>query len=131
MTSEFLSFWTRTVPWANHRVVRGIGVLVFIDIYRPPCIVSIPQSGRHEVDAVAEDIGRIALARGGGYVAGMRSGIWLLGASGEQRRKLADGPGPSATNRGHSANSWSATGRGARERAPLTYRSDCTTRRCD
>ena len=37
-----------------------------------------PQSGRHEVDAVAEDIGRIAPARGGGYVAGMRSGIWLL-----------------------------------------------------
>ena len=37
-----------------------------------------PQSGRHEVDAVAEDIGRIAPARCGGYVAGLRSGIWLL-----------------------------------------------------
>jgi len=35
MTIEFLSFWTRTVPWANHCVVRGNGVLVFIDITGP------------------------------------------------------------------------------------------------
>jgi hypothetical protein len=35
MTSEFLSFWTRTVPWANHRVVRGSGVMAFIDITGP------------------------------------------------------------------------------------------------
>ena len=57
-----------------------------------------PQSGRHEVDAVA-DIGRITPARGGGNVAGIRSGIWLLGASGEQRRKLADNAENPATNR--------------------------------
>ena len=76
------------------------GVLVFIDITGRRLHRFDPQSGRHEVDAVAEDIGCVAPAQGGGYVAGMRSGVWLLGASGEQRRKLADGPAPSATNRG-------------------------------
>lgn len=58
-----------------------------------------PQSGRHEVDALAEDIGCVAPARSGGYVAGMHSGIWLLNASGERRRKLADNAENLARNR--------------------------------
>jgi len=75
------------------------GVLVFIDITGRRLHRFDPQSGRHEVDAVAEDIGCVAPAQGGGYVAGMRSGVWLLGASGEQRRKLADNAENPATNR--------------------------------
>ena len=54
------------------------GVLLFVDITGRRLHRFDPQSGRHEVDAVAEDIGRIAPARCGGYVAGLRSGIWLL-----------------------------------------------------
>jgi sugar lactone lactonase YvrE len=75
------------------------GVLVFIDITGRRLHRFDPQSKRHEVDAVAEDIGCVAPARGGGYVAGMRSGVWLLGANGEQRRKLADNAENPATNR--------------------------------
>ena len=66
------------------------GVLVFIDITGRRLHRFDPQSGHHEADAVAEDIGCVAPVRGGGYVAGMRSGVWLLDARGEQRRKLAD-----------------------------------------
>ena len=75
------------------------GLLVFVDITGRRLHRFDPQSGRHEVDAVAEDIGCVAPARGGGYVAGMRSGIWLLDASGEQRRRLADNAENPATNR--------------------------------
>ena len=75
------------------------GVLLFVDITGRRLHRFEPQSGRHEVDAVAEDIGCVAPARGGGYVAGMRSGVWLLDASGEQRRKLADNAENPATNR--------------------------------
>jgi sugar lactone lactonase YvrE len=75
------------------------GVLAFIDIIGRRLHRFDPQSGRHEVDAVAEDIGCAAPARGGGYVAGMRSGVWLLDAGGEQRRKLADNAENPATNR--------------------------------
>jgi sugar lactone lactonase YvrE len=75
------------------------GVLVFIDITGRRLHRFDPQSGRHEADAVAEDIGCVAPARGGGYVAGMRSGVWLLDAGGGQLRKLADNAENPATNR--------------------------------
>jgi sugar lactone lactonase YvrE len=73
-------------------------VLVFIDISGRRLHPFDPQSGRHEVDALAEDSECVAPSRGGGYVAGMRSGIWLLNASGEQRRKLADKGENATTN---------------------------------
>jgi len=38
-------------------------------------------------------------ARGGGYVAGLRSGIWLLDSAARKQRKLADNPENAATNR--------------------------------
>lgn len=75
------------------------GVLVFVDITGRRLHRFDPHTGRHEVDAVAEDIGCVAPAKGGGYVAGMRSGVWLLGAGGEPLRKLADNAENAATNR--------------------------------
>ena len=81
------------VWWAEARV------LVFIDITGRRLHRFDPQSGHHEVDEVAEDIGCVAPARGGGYVAGMRSGVWLLDASAEKRTKLADNAENPATNR--------------------------------
>ena len=52
--------------------------LVFIDITGRRLHRFDPISKRHEVDAIEEDIGCVAPAKGGGYVAGLRSGIWLF-----------------------------------------------------
>jgi sugar lactone lactonase YvrE len=75
------------------------GLLVFVDITGQRLHRFDPRSGRHEIDAVEEDIGCVAPAKGGGYVAGLRSGIWLLDPAGVKQRKLADNPENPATNR--------------------------------
>ena len=72
------------------------GVLVFIDITGRRLHRFDPQSERHELNAVGEDIGCIAPARGGGYVAGMRSGAWLLDA-----RRAAAQAGRQCRDRSH------------------------------
>jgi sugar lactone lactonase YvrE len=48
---------------------------------------------------VPEQIGCIGLARSGGFIAGMRSGLWRLGADGQVRAKLADNPEDWSTSR--------------------------------
>lgn len=73
--------------------------LVFIDITGRRLHRFDPISRRHEVDAVDEDIGCVAPAKGGGYVAGLRSGIWLLDAKGAKVRQLAANPENAATHR--------------------------------
>jgi sugar lactone lactonase YvrE len=78
---------------------KEAGVLVFADITGRRLHRFEPRSGRHEVDAVEEDIGCVAPAKGGGYVAGLRSGIWLLDAAGAKVRQLAGNPEDPATNR--------------------------------
>ena len=75
------------------------GLLVFVDITGRRLHRFEPRSRRHEVDVVEEDIGCVAPAKGGGYVAGLRSGIWLLDASGSKVRQLAGNPENPATNR--------------------------------
>jgi sugar lactone lactonase YvrE len=75
------------------------GLLVFVDITGRRLHRFDPSSRRHEVDAVEEDIGCVAPAKGGGYVAGLRSGIWLLNASGAKVRCLAANAETAATNR--------------------------------
>jgi sugar lactone lactonase YvrE len=52
-----------------------------------------------DFSSVDEDIGCVAVARDGGYVAGLRTGIWLLSEAGAKRRKLADNPENHATSR--------------------------------
>jgi sugar lactone lactonase YvrE len=75
------------------------GLLVFIDITGRRLHRFEPRSQRHELDALDEDIGCVAPAKGGGYVAGLRSGLWLLDAAGGKQRCLADNPQNIATNR--------------------------------
>jgi sugar lactone lactonase YvrE len=75
------------------------GLLIFVDITGRRLHRFDPNSGRHEVDAVEEDIGCVAPAKGGGYVAGLRSGIWLLDAGGAKVSRLAANAENDATNR--------------------------------
>ena len=75
------------------------GLLVFVDITGRRLHRFDPRSKRHEVDTVEEDIGCVAPAKGGGYVAGFRSGIWLLDAAGAKVRRLAANAENAATNR--------------------------------
>lgn len=51
-----------------------------------------PATGENATLPVAEQIGCIGLARSGGFIAGMRSGLWRLDAQGKIRKKLADNP---------------------------------------
>jgi sugar lactone lactonase YvrE len=74
-------------------------LLVFIDITGRRLHRFDPISKRHEVDAIEEDIGCVAVAKGGGYVAGLRSGIWLLDAKGGKVRQLAANPENAANHR--------------------------------
>jgi sugar lactone lactonase YvrE len=74
-------------------------VLLFVDIPGRRLYNFEPQSGKLDVLNVEEDIGCVAAARGGGYVAGLRSGIWLLDAAGAKRRLLAENPENQATSR--------------------------------
>ena len=72
--------------------------LFFVDINGRRLHRFEPSSGEHQSFPVAEDIGCVALANGG-FVAGMRSGIWLLDEQGKQQRKLADNPEDQAESR--------------------------------
>ncbi len=75
------------------------GLLVFVDITGRRLHRFDPMTKRHEVDSVEEDIGCVAPAKGGGYVAGLRSGLWLLDARANKVRQLAANPQNAATNR--------------------------------
>ena len=75
------------------------GKLVFVDITGRRLHRFDPVSKQHELDPVAEDIGCVAPAKGGGYVAGLRSGLWLLDAAGVKVRQLAANPEDAATHR--------------------------------
>jgi sugar lactone lactonase YvrE len=81
------------VWWAEARV------LVFIDIAGRRLHRFDPISKRHEVAALEEEIGCVAPAKGGGYVAGLRSGLWLLDAKGAKVRLLAANPQDASTHR--------------------------------
>jgi len=73
--------------------------LVFVDIPGRKLHRFDPASGAHRVEPVDEDIGCVAPAVGGGFVAGLRSGIWLLDDAGAKQRMLAANPETPATNR--------------------------------
>ena len=74
-------------------------VLAFVDITGQRIHRFDPVSGAHRIDAVDEDIGCLAPAKGGGFVAGLRSGLWLLDDSGKKVREVAVNPENPATNR--------------------------------
>ncbi|PUA17368.1 SMP-30/gluconolactonase/LRE family protein [Glaciimonas sp. PCH181] len=73
--------------------------LYWVDILAPAIHLFSPIDGQHTILPVAEHIGCFSLTDDGGFVAGMRSGIWLLNAAGEQVRKLADNPEDQASSR--------------------------------
>lgn len=73
--------------------------LYWVDILAPAIHFFSPTSGEHQTLPVAEHIGCFSLADDGGFVAGMRSGIWLLNAEGKQVTKLADNPEDQAHSR--------------------------------
>lgn len=75
------------------------GLLLFVDITGRRLHRFDPRTNRHEVAVIDEDIGCVAPAKGGGYVAGLRSGIWLLDADGVKVRKVAGNPENPLTNR--------------------------------
>ena len=74
-------------------------VLAFVDITGRRIHRYDPVTRAHRIDAVDEDIGCLAPARGGGFIAGMRSGLWLLDDAGRKVRELAANPEPPLTNR--------------------------------
>ena len=74
-------------------------VLAFVDITGRRIHRYDPVTGAHRIDSVDEDIGCLAPARGGGFIAGLRSGLWLLDDAGRKVRELAANPEPPRTNR--------------------------------
>lgn len=66
--------------------------LLFVDVTGQRLYRFSPQSGSLERLSLEEDIGFVAPARAGGYVAGLRSGIWLLDERARKRRCLARNP---------------------------------------
>ena len=66
--------------------------LVFVDVTGRRVHGFTPASGALRSLAIEEDIGFVAPRRAGGFLAGLRSGVWLLGANGEKGRQLAPNP---------------------------------------
>ena len=67
-------------------------LLLFVDISGRRLLKFNPASGALESCAIEEEIGCVAPSKGGGFVAGLRSGIWLLNEQGEKQRMLARNP---------------------------------------
>ena len=74
-------------------------VLIFVDITGRRLLRFTPASGALDSLAIEEDIGCVAPAKGGGYVAGLRSGVWLLDDAGHKVQCLAANPENPATSR--------------------------------
>lgn len=67
-------------------------VLYFVDIKQSRIHRFDPADGSLATLDLPEEVGCIGLAKGGGFVAGLRSGLWLISADGKLARKLADNP---------------------------------------
>ncbi|PZX16992.1 sugar lactone lactonase YvrE [Palleronia aestuarii] len=73
--------------------------LWFVDITGKRLHRHDPATGETRTYSVPEEIGCFALARGGGFVAGLRSGVWLLDEEARVDRMLAPNPERAETNR--------------------------------
>jgi sugar lactone lactonase YvrE len=73
--------------------------LFFVDIKGRTLHRFEPETGRHATCPVPEDIGCIGFRKGGGFIAGLRSGLWLLDDQGRCKQKLADNPEDQGTSR--------------------------------
>ncbi len=75
------------------------GVLMFVDITGRRLHRFDPARGDHRAVPLDEDIGCVAPCLGGGFVAGLRSGLWRLDAAGAKLGLLATNPEPHGGNR--------------------------------
>lgn len=73
--------------------------LYFVDITGRKLHRFDPRSRGHTVFEVFEEIGCFGLARDGGFVAGLRSGVWLLDSQARAVRQLAANPENTASSR--------------------------------
>jgi sugar lactone lactonase YvrE len=74
-------------------------LLLFIDVTGRRLYQFKPGSATARSLPIDEDIGCVAPAVGGGFVAGLRSGLWLLEESGAKSRMLAANPENTAVSR--------------------------------
>ncbi len=73
--------------------------LYFVDIKGRAVHRFEPATGAHRTFPMPEEIGCIGFRKGGGFIAGFRSGLWLLDADGKRTQKLADNPEDQRTSR--------------------------------
>src|SRR4029434_10771227 len=66
--------------------------LYFVDIKGRALHRFVPATGAHRTFPMPEEIGCIGLRSGGGFIAGFRSGLWLLDPDGSRTQKIADNP---------------------------------------
>ncbi|HEV3427067.1 MAG TPA: SMP-30/gluconolactonase/LRE family protein [Paraburkholderia sp.] len=74
-------------------------VLYWVDILRPALHRFDPATGADQVFELPEHIGCFSLREGGGFIAGLRSGIWTLDASARPVAQLAANPEDVRTSR--------------------------------
>lgn len=73
--------------------------LYFVDIKGRALHRYKPSTSEHRIMLMPEEIGCIGFRKGGGFIAGFRSGLWLLDAEGRREVKLADNPENQETSR--------------------------------
>jgi sugar lactone lactonase YvrE len=73
--------------------------LYFVDIKGKALHRFEPSTRHHTLVAMPEEIGCIGIRKGGGFIAGLRSGLWLLDRTGRLERKLEDNPEDQRTSR--------------------------------
>lgn len=78
---------------------RASQALYWVDIRAPALLRLDWPGGQVTRVAMPEEIGSIAFADDGGFVATFRSGIWLLDAAGQRIRQLAANPEPHPPSR--------------------------------
>jgi sugar lactone lactonase YvrE len=74
-------------------------VLYWVDINAPSLNRFDPLTGGNETWPMPQSIGCVALRAGGGFVAAMRDGIWLIDAGGKPQRRIAEAPYDPASHR--------------------------------
>jgi sugar lactone lactonase YvrE len=73
--------------------------LYFVDIKGRALHCFVPATGAHRTFSMPEEIGCIGFRKDRGFIAGFRSGPWLLDLDGNRTQKLADNPEDQRTSR--------------------------------
>lgn len=98
MTSVFEEVLPGPFALGESPVWHG-GALWFVDIAGRRLHRFDPVSREHREAVLDEEIGCVAPSRGGGFAAGLRSGLWLIDETGAKLRDLAGNPEDRATSR--------------------------------